>query len=182
MVWPSQRVGMACTSGECEGVSERLIPGSTSVGLSRKVMNDFLSPQERSVRMGRVRSKHTTPELRVRRLAHKLGLRFRLHRRDLPGTPDLVLAKHRTVVFVNGCFWHRHAGCRRCTTPRSRTAFWSEKFAQNVARDERNVAALKASGWKVLTIWECETMNPGRLVEILRPMLVQGQHDTFGRT
>ncbi len=89
-----------------------------------------------------------------------MGLRFRLHRKDLPGTPDIVFPRHRTVVFVHGCFWHRHRGCRKASTPKTRVEFWETKFAQNSRRDERNVAALEALGWRVFVIWECQTRRP----------------------
>ncbi len=109
--------------------------------------------------MSRVASKHTSPELRVRRLAHALGLRFRLHRKDLPGKPDLALPKHRAVIFVHGCFWHRHPGCPKASRPKSRVAFWQDKFAANVARDAAAKEALEKMGWRVITIWECETKD-----------------------
>lgn len=119
-------------------------------------MVDFLSPTERSERMSRIRSKDTVPEVTLRRSLHALGLRFRLHRRDLPGRPDIVLPRHRVVIFVHGCFWHRHAGCKIATTPKSNTAFWIEKFERNVARDVRSTELLKAQGWRVIVAWECE--------------------------
>jgi DNA mismatch endonuclease (patch repair protein) len=106
--------------------------------------------------MAAIRSKDTSPELRVRRLLHHLGYRFRLHRRDLPGSPDIVLPKHRTVVFVHGCFWHRHPGCRYSTTPKTRADFWSKKFEQNIERDHRQQQQLREMGWSVMVIWECE--------------------------
>ncbi len=121
----------------------------------------------RSALMGRIRGKNTTPEMVVRRAAHRLGLRFRIHRRDMPGTPDVVLRKHGLAIFVHGCFWHRHEGCRRCTTPKTRTEFWSEKFKKNVERDQRDVDALRKRGWTVLIIWECETRNPKDLDGLL---------------
>lgn len=117
---------------------------------------DRLSPARRSWLMSRVRSKNTSPEMRVRRAAHRRGLRFRLHRRDLPGSPDLVFPKYRLAVFVHGCFWHRHPGCRKASQPKSRSEYWREKFEANVARDSRVQAELGASGWLVVTIWECE--------------------------
>ena len=109
--------------------------------------------------MRRVRGKDTTPERAVRRAAHSLGYRFRLHRRELSGTPDLTFPRLRKVVFVHGCFWHRHAGCRRTTTPKTRAAYWREKFERNVERDRRNVATLRELGWEVLVVWECETFD-----------------------
>lgn len=119
-------------------------------------MVDFLSPAERSERMSRIRSKDTAPEVALRRALHALGLRFRLHRRDLPGRPDIVLPRHRVAIFVHGCFWHRHTGCGIATTPKSNTLFWVEKFERNVARDARSIVLLEAEGWKVLVVWECE--------------------------
>lgn len=119
-------------------------------------MVDFLSPSERSERMSRIRSSNTSPELALRRALHALGFRFRLHRKDLPGKPDIVLPRYKTVVFVHGCFWHRHAGCKVASTPKTNTAFWEQKFERNTARDERNAALLQALGWKVLVVWECE--------------------------
>lgn len=130
-------------------------------------MVDRLTPERRSWLMSRVGSKNTTPEMVVRRAAHSLGLRFRLHRKDLPGTPDLVFPKWKIAIFVHGCFWHRHPGCVKASTPRSRTEFWQRKFDSNVQRDEKNVELLQDWGWKVLTIWECETKKPERLVEKL---------------
>lgn len=111
---------------------------------------------QRSRNMAAIRGRDTTPERRVRSLLHRLGYRFRLHRRDLPGTPDIVLPRHQTVVFVHGCFWHRHPGCRYTTTPRTRRAFWEAKFSQNVERDGRQQAELQAAGWSVIVVWECE--------------------------
>ena len=119
-------------------------------------MIDIVDNKRRSEIMARIRSRDTAPELAVRRIAHRMGLRFRLHRKDLPGRPDLVFPKHRLVVFVHGCFWHRHEGCRRASTPKSRTSFWLEKFAANIDRDARQEAALRALGWRVLVIWQCE--------------------------
>ncbi|MGU1284777.1 very short patch repair endonuclease [Pseudomonas aeruginosa] len=119
-------------------------------------MTDFLSPAERSDRMSRIRGKDTQPELALRKILHKLGLRYRLHGAALPGKPDLVFPRYRTVVFVHGCFWHRHAGCNIASTPKSNTPFWLEKFEKNIARDARVAAQLEAEGWRVLVVWECE--------------------------
>ncbi len=109
--------------------------------------------------MSRVRSQDTGPEMRVRKVAHAMGLRFRLHRRDLPGCPDMVLPRHRLCVFVHGCFWHRHPGCAKATTPKSRVAFWRAKFERNVARDVDVARGLRAAGWRVTVIWECRTRD-----------------------
>lgn len=130
-------------------------------------MTDTVSPEKRSAMMARIGSKDTQPELRVRRMAHALGYRFRLHRRDLPGTPDLVFPKFRIALFVHGCYWHRHEGCPKAYTPKSRVDFWQEKFAANVERDARTTEKLRAMGWTPVVIWECETTDPVRLAEIV---------------
>ena len=122
-------------------------------------MTDIMSRTRRSELMAAIRTRNTLPELAVRRIAHRMGLRFRLHRKDLPGRPDLVLPKHRLAVFVHGCFWHRHEGCRFSSTPKSRTDFWTEKFAANMDRDARQESALRKLGWQVLVIWQCETKD-----------------------
>ncbi|MFN3727574.1 MAG: very short patch repair endonuclease [Allosphingosinicella sp.] len=124
---------------------------------SRRRSPDIPVDAARSRIMRSVRQAHTGPELVVRKLLHAMGLRFRLQRRDLPGTPDIVLPKHRTAIFVHGCFWHRHVGCSKATMPRTRTEFWREKFDRNVERDRVNERALADAGWQVLTVWECET-------------------------
>jgi DNA mismatch endonuclease (patch repair protein) len=121
--------------------------------------------------MARIGSRHTKPEMVVRSLVHRLGFRFRLHRLGLPGRPDLVLNRHRLVIFVHGCFWHRHKGCLNCTTPKTRTVFWTTKFTQNVARDVRAARALRRAGWRVITIWECETERLSSLECRLRRIL-----------
>lgn len=113
--------------------------------------------------MRAVGRKDTAPELLVRSVLHRLGLRFRVHGKTLPGTPDIVLKKHRAVVFVHGCFWHRHKGCRRATTPVVRAEFWGNKFAGNVARDARVSSALRKMGWRVVVIWECQTKPHSKL-------------------
>lgn len=117
---------------------------------------DSLSPRERSEIMARVRSKDTRPEMRVRKLAFALGYRYRLHDRKLPGCPDLVFGPRRKVIFVHGCFWHRHARCTLARLPKSRLDFWIPKLEGNKLRDQRNKRALARRGWKVLTIWECQ--------------------------
>lgn len=118
---------------------------------------DTVDASTRSRMMAGIGPRDTVPELRVRRFLHGAGLRFSLHRRDLPGRPDIVLPRYRTIVFVHGCFWHRHQGCQFATTPATRVDFWRAKFGANVARDQRNEALLTASGWQVLTVWECRT-------------------------
>jgi DNA mismatch endonuclease, patch repair protein len=114
---------------------------------------------DRSANMRAIRSKNMLPELAVRRLVHKLGFRFQLHRADLPGTPDLVFASRCKVIFVHGCFWHSH-GCKMSHTPKSNRDYWIPKLRRNKARDTRNIQALAAAGWRSLVIWECETRNP----------------------
>jgi DNA mismatch endonuclease, patch repair protein len=110
--------------------------------------------------MAGIKGVNTRPEIVVRRYLHAAGLRFRIHDRRLPSRPDLVLGKYGTVVLVHGCFWHRHPGCRCAYLPSSRTEFWQSKFASNVRRDQRDMAALAALGWNVLVIWECEVKQP----------------------
>ena len=119
-------------------------------------MVDTISEAHRSWNMSRIKGRNTGPELRLRSLLHRAGFRFRLHVKDLPGKPDIVLPKYRTAIFVHGCFWHRHEGCRNATTPSTRAEFWQEKFDGNVKRDRRNRAALKTAGWAVITVWECD--------------------------
>jgi DNA mismatch endonuclease, patch repair protein len=125
----------------------------------RETRLDPLTPEERSARMARVRNRDTKPEWRVRRFLHASGLRYRLHQRVLTARPDLVFPARMVAVFVHGCIWHRHPdpACPLTRTPRTRTDFWEAKFAQNVARDAHQRAALEAAGWRVLVIWECET-------------------------
>ena len=121
--------------------------------------------------MSRVRQKNTDPEIAVRRCLHSLGYRFRLHRRDLPGTPDIVLPKFRKVIFVHGCFWHRHHDCSKATTPKTRVEFWSEKFRANVERDEKKGQALRDTGWEPLVIWECESKDAAHLKQKLSELI-----------
>jgi DNA mismatch endonuclease, patch repair protein len=122
-------------------------------------MVDRLSREQRSSLMGAVRGKNTTPEMAVRKAAHGLGLRFRLHNRGLVGTPDLTFPKSRTVVFVNGCFWHRHPGCKLATMPKSNIDFWTCKFETTTRRDLENYAKLETEGWRVVILWQCEVKS-----------------------
>jgi len=131
----------------------------------------MLSGERRSANMRAIRSRDMKPELVVRSAAHCLGYRFRLHRRDLPGKPDLAFAGRRKVIFVHGCFWHQHAGCIDGRMPRSNLDYWTPKLTRNVERDAEHIAALKTGGWKVLVIWECETNNAPRLAARLRRFL-----------
>jgi DNA mismatch endonuclease (patch repair protein) len=118
--------------------------------------------------MRSIRKRDTVPELLLRRALHAAGLRFRLHRRDLPGNPDLVLPSRRLAVLVHGCFWHQHPGCPLCRQPKGNTAYWLPKLARNVARDRRVRDDLTALGWRVLVIWECEARDAARLARIVR--------------
>jgi DNA mismatch endonuclease (patch repair protein) len=115
--------------------------------------------------MAAVHTKDTGPELAVRKLVYGMGYRYRLHAKELPGCPDLVFRPLKKVIFVHGCFWHRHNACRYATTPQSRTAYWQTKFAANVARDLRNVRDLKKAGWRILTIWQCQLKNPNKVAK-----------------
>ena len=119
-------------------------------------MTVIVSEQQRSYIMSRVGSKNTKPELVVRSYLHRRGFRYRIHGEKLPGRPDLVFAKHKTVVFVHGCFWHRHDGCSRATMPSTRVEFWRNKFERNMARDQANQTELRKLGWRVVVLWECE--------------------------
>lgn len=130
-------------------------------------MVDKLTPEKRSANMGRIRSKDTKPEIAVRRLVHAMGYRFRLHRKDLPGKPDLVFPGRRAVIFVHGCFWHQHSAeaCLDGRKPKSNTGYWSEKLERNVRRDAVARESLIQAGWTVLTVWECEIRDTARLRE-----------------
>tara|TARA_B100000282_G_C31667305_1_gene460473 strand:+ start:148 stop:543 length:396 start_codon:yes stop_codon:yes gene_type:complete len=122
----------------------------------------------RSRNMAAIKSKNTKPEIKVRKLLHSMGYRFRLHMKDLPGNPDIVLKKYKTVIYVNGCFWHRHPNCKYASTPKTRTSFWSQKFQSNVERDNKNYIKIKNLGWKYIVVWECELKNKSDLVEKLK--------------
>ncbi|MGM4998257.1 very short patch repair endonuclease [Tardiphaga sp. 538_B7_N1_4] len=126
---------------------------------------------QRSWNMSRVKSRNTLPEMKVRKTAHALGLRYRLHKRELPGTPDLVFPGRSIALFVHGCFWHRH-DCPRATTPATNVEFWARKFEGNVVRDKRNAADLKKLGWHCVYVWECETKDDRKLATILKRRVV----------
>ena len=130
-------------------------------------MVDTISPEHRSWNMSRIKGKNTKPELIVRSHLHKMGFRFRLHRKDLPGKPDIVLPKYRTVIFVHGCFWHRHKSCKYSYNPKSRKKFWREKFEGNVERDERNRKELSSLDWRSVVVWECQTNHSGKLQKLI---------------
>jgi DNA mismatch endonuclease (patch repair protein) len=137
---------------------------------------DSLSPERRSWNMSRIRGRNTKPELLVRSALHRMGYRFTIsstRNRKLPGRPDIVLPRYRTVVLVHGCYWHRHEGCRDATTPKSRTDWWLAKFAGNVSRDKKSHEALRAAGWHVVVVWECEVGDPARLRVLLDRALSQ---------
>jgi DNA mismatch endonuclease, patch repair protein len=131
---------------------------------------DKYSPAKRSEIMSNVKSKNTKPEKLVRSLLHKLGYRFRLHK-DLPGHPDIVLSKYKAVIFVHGCFWHQHPGCKKATYPKNNADFWIRKLDTNIERDRRNEMELERLGWKVLVVWECETKHQDVLINQLREFL-----------
>lgn len=137
---------------------------------------DVVDRATRSRMMSGIRGKNTQPELKVRRILHAHGYRFRLHRKDLPGNPDIVLPKLMTCIFVHGCFWHRHSGCRYSTSPSTRVEFWNKKFQKNVERDTRNKKALEALGWIVLIVWECELKGVGSGLSLLL-----GRLDSIGK-
>ncbi|CAB3935451.1 very short patch repair endonuclease [Achromobacter insolitus] len=126
---------------------------------------DIVSPEKRSRMMAGIKGKNTKPEMAVRSLVHGMGFRFRLHRKDLPGSPDLVFPGLKRVIFVHGCFWHRHQGCRFAYTPKSNSQFWLTKLNANVRRDAVALQALAALGWEVLIVWECEVANFPALTE-----------------
>ena len=131
---------------------------------------DTITPAERSALMSRIRSKDTRPEMAVRSILHRLGYRFRLHRKDLPGRPDIVLPKHQKIVLVQGCFWHGHT-CRLASKPKSNEGYWSAKLETNRARDARNIEALVRQGWTVLELWECEVRRLEGLEERLQAFM-----------
>ena len=133
-------------------------------------MADLWTKEQRSRVMSRVKNKNTKPEVQVRSMLHRMGYRFRLHRRDLAGAPDIVLPRHRKAVFVHGCFWHNH-DCPRGKRPRTRTEFWNAKLDANIERDRANQEALEEKGWRVLTLWECEVKDPDYIQEKLRHFL-----------
>ena len=127
---------------------------------------DHLTREQRSRNMSRVHGKDTKPEMVVRSFLHRKGFRFRLHAKDLPGHPDIVLPKYRTVIEVRGCFWHRHPGCRKATIPTSNCTFWQDKLQQNVARDVKNDSALEILGWHVIVVWECQLRKKETLLKL----------------
>ena len=136
-------------------------------------MTDVFSKEKRSRIMSRVGGKDTKPELAVRSMLHRMGFRFRLHRPDLPGKPDIVLPKYKKVVFVHGCFWHGHKGCPRAKRPTTNSRFWETKLNKNMERDKKNLAALNAMGWEALIVWTCEVKDTERLQRTLAKFLTR---------
>ncbi len=147
--------------------SARLAFKNIERGLSHPKVR-LTTTREISLRMGNIRQSGTDPELRVRRAATAVGLRYRLDNRDLPGSPDLANRRQKWAVFVHGCFWHRHSGCRKATTPKSNRDFWTAKFARNQTRDQRVATELQSLGFSVVVVWECETGSPSQLIDRLR--------------
>ena len=133
--------------------------------MNREVLHKV--SEQRSRNMSAIKSKNTKPEIAVRKLLHTMGYRFRLHKKDLPGSPDIVLPKYKTVIFVHGCFWHRHQNCKYASNPKTRVEFWNKKFKDNIERDIKNLEKLKSLGWESKIIWECETKNIDKLREKL---------------
>jgi DNA mismatch endonuclease (patch repair protein) len=136
---------------------------ANSISYDGRGFMDKLTPERRSVNMARIRSKDTMPEMLVRRLIHGLGYRYRLHAKDLPGTPDLVFRSRKKVIFIHGCFWHQHADCREGRVPSSRQSYWMAKLARNKERDRERLHTLTGMGWKVLVLWECQLVNRAAL-------------------
>jgi len=134
-------------------------------------MIDTLSKEERSERMAKIRSRDTKPELQVRKIIHGMGYRYRLHRRDLPGTPDIVFPSRKKVVFIHGCFWHRHTNCKIGHIPKTKQEFWIHKLEENAKRDQINIKKLKSLGWESLVIWECQIKHTDQIIEKIRQFL-----------
>lgn len=135
-------------------------------------MTDVFTPERRSAIMARIKGENTKPEILVRKIVHSLGYRFRLHKKNLPGKPDIVLSRHKKVIFVHGCFWHGHPGCLRSTLPETRKQFWRNKILGNVARDIRTRRSLIRQGWGVLVVWQCQMKNVDRLSKRLERFLI----------
>ena len=137
-----------------------------------KIKDENKISEVRSRNMSAIKSKNTKPEIIVRKLLHSMGYRFRLHKKDLPGSPDIVLPKYKTVIFVHGCFWHRHNNCKFATTPKTRTEFWENKFKENIERDIKNQNKLKNLGWKSRIIWECEIKDKDAINQKLKDIFL----------
>ena len=132
---------------------------------------DRITREHRSWNMSRIKSCNTKPEIVVRSLLHNMGYRFRLHRKDLPGKPDIVLPRYKSIIFIHGCFWHRHKECKNTTSPKTKKTFWREKFKANVIRDKKVQEELKSMGWKILIIWECELPDLDRVKKLIKESL-----------
>jgi len=137
---------------------------------------DRISKEHRSWNMSRIRSRNTKPERMVRSLLHRMGYRFTLHRKDLPGKPDIVLPKYKAVIFVHGCFWHRHEGCKYAYFPKTKQKFWATKFKSNVERDRNVMKQLKEKDWQILIIWECELSDTESIIKTLEAYLNKDGH------
>ena len=134
------------------------------------IMADVHTSEQRSYNMSRIRSSNTKPEMLVRKFLHAQGFRYSLHKKTLPGKPDIVLPKYKTIIFIHGCFWHGHANCKYFVVPKTRTKWWLNKIAANKANDEKAVKAVKKDGWKVITVWECK-LKPGKVEKTLISLL-----------
>ncbi len=143
-------------------------------------MTDIVDEHTRSRMMSEIKGKNTKPELKLRRALHTRGLRYRLHEKKLPGKPDLVFPKYNAVVFVHGCFWHRHKCCKYTTNPATRAEFWQNKFRDNVARDQRNVDALILAGWRVAVVWECEIKANATSISDDITIWLNSEKESFG--
>ncbi len=142
---------------------------------------DILTPEKRSWNMSRIRGRDTKPELALRSALHRLGYRFRLADKSLPGRPDIVLPKYKAAVFVHGCFWHRHKGCKYAYNPKSKVEFWQCKFEENVARDERNISDIRSNGWIPVVVWECQIKHDlNSCIELLTKQLHPVSNTTCG--
>ena len=133
---------------------------------------DHLTKKKRSWNMSLIRAKNTKPEIIVRSIVHRLGFRFRLYKNELPGNPDIVLKKYKTIIFVHGCFWHQHKNCKRANMPKSNKNYWKPKLERNMERDRINKRTLKEDGWRILTVWECQIRNPEKLKDKLMKDMV----------
>lgn len=141
---------------------------------------DIFSPEKRSSVMSKIKGRNTRPEIVVRKMLHRLGFRFRLHRHDLPGSPDITLPRWKVVIFVHGCFWHRHVGCRYATTPSNNAEFWQKKFECNIARDRLAEQQLESMGWRVLVVWECELRSATVLENLIHRFIKGGTSSDTG--
>ncbi|MFC2004858.1 very short patch repair endonuclease [Chloroflexota bacterium] len=135
------------------------------------IIMDTITAQQRTRNMSRIRSKNTAPELAVRQMLTKSGVRYRLHLMSLPGKPDITIARRKTIIFINGCFWHQHENCKRRSMPKTNVGYWHNKLQRNVDRQQAHILDLKNQGWKVGIIWECQTKNEARLNDALQSIL-----------